>query len=132
MHIQELTISTGQSIHFLTGSRMPDASEISARGLVVADCDAKEIRSEQQLFAGVSQALQFPEWFGYNWDAFNDCLRDLEWLPGKGYVLILHDSKSFWTQATDVAGNLVETWLFCTEYWQERKVPFHLIFLLDS
>ena len=33
-------------------------------------------------------ALDFPMSSGRNWDALSDSLRDLEWLPGKGYVLL--------------------------------------------
>lgn len=34
-------------------------------------------------------ALQFPWYFGQNWDAFDECITDLEWLPGTGYVFFI-------------------------------------------
>lgn len=38
-------------------------------------------RTMQDLFNEVSAALQFPLYFGHNWDAFDECLRDLgEWM----------------------------------------------------
>jgi hypothetical protein len=36
--------------------------------------------------------LQFPCYFGENWNALNDCLNDLEWLPGDAYVLFVTNS----------------------------------------
>lgn len=36
-----------------------------------------------------SAALQFPWYFGCNWDAFEECINDLEWLPGNAYVFFI-------------------------------------------
>ena len=44
------------------------------------------------LFDQFAAALQFPYYFGENWDALNDCLHDLEWLPGKAYVIFIMNS----------------------------------------
>jgi hypothetical protein len=44
------------------------------------------------LFDEFAAALQFPCYFGENWDALNDCLNDLEWLPGDSYVLCITNS----------------------------------------
>lgn len=39
------------------------------------------------LFDEVSAALQFPHYFGENWDALDECLSDLSWLPASRYVI---------------------------------------------
>lgn len=31
-------------------------------------------------FKKVSKKLEFPDYFGYNWNALNDCLQDFSWL----------------------------------------------------
>ena len=54
----------------------------------VADLPAS-IRSKQKLLRTLADELRFPDFFGYNWDALEECLRDLSWLPA-GNVQIQH------------------------------------------
>jgi Barstar (barnase inhibitor) len=49
-------------------------------------------RTTAALFDEFAAALQFPCYFGENWDAFNECLADLDWLPGEGYVFLIVQS----------------------------------------
>lgn len=41
------------------------------------------------LFHEWAAALQFPHYFGENWDAFEECLADLDWLPGDCHVIVI-------------------------------------------
>ena len=34
--------------------------------------------------------LSFPDYFGWNWDALDECLRDLHWLPEPRRIAIVH------------------------------------------
>jgi len=121
--------ATIQCIYFLEKSEIPKASELSAVGLHVAEMSGKNVRTEEDLFSAIAQALDFPNYFGRNWDALDECLRDLAaWIPAKGYVLIIRDALPLWHHATKVAGMLVQSWLFCDEEWLKENVPFHLIF----
>jgi hypothetical protein len=47
------------------------------------------IVSKQVLIATLDKQLSFPDYFGGNWDAFEECLRDLSWLP-TGRVILTH------------------------------------------
>jgi RNAse (barnase) inhibitor barstar len=40
------------------------------------------------LFDEAGAALQFPWYFGENWDAFYDCLTDLSWLRAEAVVVV--------------------------------------------
>jgi hypothetical protein len=77
----------------------------------------EQLANHEGFLAGVARALQFPDYFGDNWDAFEECIRDLEWLPARGYVLVLNgydrfarsDPKS-WKIGLDILEEAVSTW----------------------
>ena len=48
------------------------------------------ISSEGQLFNELNNKIKFPDYFGFNWNAVYDCLRDFHWIKQKKIVLI-HD-----------------------------------------
>jgi hypothetical protein len=53
------------------------------------------IRSKQKLLSVLADKLQFPGYFGWNWDAFEELLQDLSWLPEGRPVLIVHEDLPF-------------------------------------
>jgi RNAse (barnase) inhibitor barstar len=46
------------------------------------------LRAREALFAALSRALNLPSYFGANWDALSDCLRDLSWIAERRIVLL--------------------------------------------
>ena len=45
-----------------------------------------------ELLTVLAKELEFPAYFGGNWDALSDCLRDLSWLPECKRVVIVHNA----------------------------------------
>ncbi len=42
-----------------------------------------------ELFTEFFLKFKFPDYFGYNWPAFDECINDLNWLPADGYVVLI-------------------------------------------
>lgn len=80
------------------------------------------ITSAEVLFSKLAQALEFADYFGHNWDALDECLRDV---PGD-VTLLVHEAESLWREAPDVAFQLVELWLDAAE---GRTGEMHLVFV---
>jgi RNAse (barnase) inhibitor barstar len=82
------------------------------------------------LYDEFAAALQFPDYFGENWDALDECLADLEWLPAAGYVLLIPNvvevlsqepEKQFATFVSVLSG-ICEEWAHAT-----APKPFHVL-----
>jgi hypothetical protein len=119
-----------QCVHFELWPEQDDASAIAAlraAGLAVFELDGTLLTSQDRLFDALAATLAFP-FFGRNWDALNDCLRDLSWVEAKGHVLVIRDARVLWRADLASAAGLVELWLFCAESWASHRVPFHLVF----
>lgn len=59
------------------------------RGAHVARIPAG-IDGKTALFRALVPALALPDWFGANWDALEECLKDLSWMERK-LVVLLHE-----------------------------------------
>jgi len=46
------------------------------------------IEGKNQLLNELCKKLKFPDYFGFNWDALNDCLNDFIWFKENRIVLI--------------------------------------------
>lgn len=47
-----------------------------------------KVEGEDELLNKLSNVLHFPDYFGYNWDALYDCLRDFSWIETKVITMI--------------------------------------------
>lgn len=78
--------------------RVADPQAIAAdarRGGKLVVWVPRSVRSKEKLLRLLSQALKFPTYFGGNWDALEECLNDLHWLPEKLSIVIVHERLPF-------------------------------------
>ena len=47
-----------------------------------------EINSKEELLKAISINLRLPDYFGINWDALDDCLRDFHWIEENSVVIV--------------------------------------------
>lgn len=53
------------------------------------------IRKKREFFGVLRKHLPLPGYFGGNWDALHDCLRDTSWLPENAEIVLRHESLPF-------------------------------------
>lgn len=76
---------------------------------------------QEELLKNIAAALEFPGWFGANWDALEDCLSDL---PREGYVVLFDEVKP-----GDDLGILVDVLRSSAESWAARGKPFFAVLI---
>ncbi|MGW2564180.1 barstar family protein [Streptomyces sp. NPDC001514] len=89
----------------------------------IARLDGREMRDTDAVFQQFYAGLRLPDYFGWNWDALSDCLRDLEWLPADHYVLIVEAADQ--ALLGDAAGQrlLFRTLLRAGQRWSYTQGP---------
>lgn len=114
-------------VHFVPAEKW---KETMIADRYVAELDGTDFTSKDAVICAIARAFDFPDDFGRNWDAVEDYLRDLSWLPASGYVLIVRNARMAWVNATLLAGTLTNIWLVAAEFWARRNVSFHLVWLV--
>ena len=93
-------------------------------GLLVRRIDLHGCTGKDALLQRIADALSTPEGQGRNWDALSDQLRDLSWLPARGYALLLPHAAGLRDAEEACFDTLLDILDDATIDWQERDVPF--------
>jgi RNAse (barnase) inhibitor barstar len=126
-----LTVTDGQSAKSLIRS---------PTGLVLKVINGRHCKTPAALFVEFAQALEFPDYFGHNWDALEECLTDLEWLPAKGYILLISDAVHVLANDDVEYETFLEILRDAGEAWgngqagmgARRATPFHVVFAVSE
>lgn len=83
-------LASGPWVHHVRERDLPEIrrSALEADAWVV-ELDALEMRSLDELFYEFSRAFVFPDYFGWNWAAFDECMTELTNAPARAYVTIV-------------------------------------------
>lgn len=107
-------------------------------GYVLRIVHGKKCNTPTGVFEEFARALEFPDYFGHNWDALEECLADLGWLPAKGYVVLITEAQSVIPHDDEEYETLLEVLNDAGEAWSkgqtadERRAPFHVFFVVSE
>jgi RNAse (barnase) inhibitor barstar len=126
-----LMVTTGQSAESLV--RPPV-------GTVLKIIKGFHCKTPANLFTEFARALGFPDYFGHNWDALEECLADLEWLPAKGYILLITDAAHVLPNDEEEYETFLEIMRDAGEAWgsgqagmgARRATPFHVLLAVSE
>jgi RNAse (barnase) inhibitor barstar len=128
MIARELANAEQSDVCQLTGDPNEIEQAAAAAGLTVIKIDLQRIASKAGLLGRAARALNFPGWFGKNWDALHDCLTDLSWLESRGWVIIFENSQDLASRKPQVFHSAVEVFQLANDYWRQAGKPFWVLF----
>ncbi|MET8208873.1 barstar family protein [Streptomyces sp. NPDC005373] len=74
-------------------SAVPVPHALPPTGLIYsARMKGTEMRDADGVFTQFYEALRLSDYFGWNWPALQDCLRDLRWIDAKHFLLTIDDA----------------------------------------
>jgi RNAse (barnase) inhibitor barstar len=106
----------------------------SPEGFLVRVVHGIKCKTPEGTLREFSRALEFPDYCGCDWDALEECLTDLAWLPAKGYVILITDAQAVMPDHVEEYETLLEILNDVGEAWSKgqtssgRRAPFHTFF----
>ncbi len=138
-HLQS-TKAPWTSLLVLKAGQRAESLIKTPEGFVSRVLRGSKCRTAAGLFSEFARALGFPDYFGHNWDALEECLADLEWLPAKGYALLLTDAEQVLSEDEDDYETFLEVMSDAGEAWgsgrggmeTKRATPFHVLLAVSE
>ncbi len=93
-----------------------------APGAAMPHLDGRLLGDKDALLTALGAALHFPDYYGANWDALEECLGDLSWQVGPLSLLITHAD----SLPADLRETLEEIFTEAAQQWAEEGRPFAL------
>ncbi|MET9322114.1 barstar family protein [Streptomyces sp. NPDC003038] len=99
----------------------PALAAAEKAGWTTVRLDLDDVRGKAGLMRRCGEALRVPEWFGGNWDALADALRDLSWLPVvPGRLVAVTSWREFAAARPADWETLVEILEEAVDFWREE------------
>lgn len=116
-------------VFFLPDHAQPKDVQAAAKRAKFAyfHIEGKSIGRKEQLLNHVATALRFPDYFGGNWDALEECLADMEWVDAPGYLIYYDHIDALAAAHPDQLQTFVEICRDAVASWKDDGTPFVVI-----
>jgi RNAse (barnase) inhibitor barstar len=108
------------------------SSQAKEHGWKLFQIEGKAIKNKADFLQACAREINFPSYFGYNWDAFEECIRDLDRASINRFILLYEYPEEFaqhdaseWLTAFDILQEAVD-------YWRATDTPMYVLFKTNS
>lgn len=81
-------------------------------------------------FQEVSSSMRFPYYFGWNWNAFDECMVDLEWLSFSSLLLVMDEYDLLFSKEenSEMCQSIFNNHIkLIKDYWHKQKIPIMIL-----
>ncbi len=96
-------------------------------GTKVFVLDGTKIVDRTTLLQQFDTVMQFPEYFGHNWDALKDCLTELDGHEVDRYIITIDSLEHFAASDREQWSNFMDVCKSVIEYWQDTETPMYIL-----
>lgn len=96
------------TLYYRTEILAKDVKWLIAHNYQVDNFDCAGWQNEEDMYSSFAETLEFPDYFGRNLAALNDCLSDLNISEEGGRVLVFHRYDIFTARISEVAWNILD------------------------
>lgn len=129
-------------LHFLIANEtnlsafVQQIKENQKKNIVIKEINGGKCSDVDGLFNEFAINLQFPNYFGENWAAFDECINDLEWLDGDGYIIVISNIDEVLASSSqdlnvfkDILLSAIQEWVNGREHdsFPTPPTPFHVV-----
>ncbi|MEQ6342139.1 MAG: barstar family protein [Gammaproteobacteria bacterium] len=101
--------------------------EVERCGYAFFYLEGEGVLGKEQFLGQIARAMDFPDYFGGNWDALEDCLTDLSWREAPGYVILYDHFDVFAEQVPDQFETALEILDASVEFWRTQGRPLFVM-----
>jgi RNAse (barnase) inhibitor barstar len=134
----EVSRPSGPWVHRTQPENLPSILQLAGSADVrLIQLDGARMHTLEELFREYVREFSFPEYFGWNWAAFDECMKGLNDQPARAYLTVItradqilsaepDELATFLRQLEDVGRRWGGAFGLGVE-WGNGEVPFHTI-----
>lgn len=114
----------------------------SSADVFLVQLDGARMSSLEEVFREYVREFDLPEYFGWNWAAFDECMKELERRPARAYLTIVRNGddvlsaepaelRTYLRQLDDIGRRWGSSFALGPE-WGGGEVPFHTVLVVGS
>ena len=106
-------------------------------GVVVREFHGRNCHTKAGVLGEFARVLDFPAYYGKNWDALEECLTDLQWLPAPGYLFFITEAEELLPDQAEEYATLIAILeqsgkVWATEQDVRPEIPFHVFLSVEA
>ena len=113
---------TPRGVFWLTShAPVPELTkQAKAKKMMFYHLEGKKIEKKEQFLNHASVVMHFPSDSGKNWDAFYDCITDMEWAEADGYLIYFDHTEAFDAHHESQLETVIELFEDAVNYWKDE------------